>query len=76
MFHIVAYNPFFPKSTSWLPLSTISPWSITIISSALDTDDNRWAIISVVLFFDIASRFLVISFSVDESSADVASSKK
>ena len=54
----------------------MAPLSSTIILSALAAVDKRCAIIKVVLFFDIFSKFFCISFSVLVSKADVASSKK
>ena len=59
-----------------MPSSTISPLSITIMLSALETVDKRCAIIRVVLPLEILFRFSIISFSVEESKAEVASSKK
>jgi hypothetical protein len=58
----------------WLPRSTISPWSSTMISSAPTMVESRWAITKVVRLRETLSSASWISFSVWLSSADVASS--
>lgn len=58
----------------WVPCSTICPWSITIILSALSTVVSLWAIAIVVRPFETLSNAPYIFFSFFLSRALVASS--
>ena len=69
------YIPLFAINSSWVPLSTISPWFNTKILFALRIVDKRWAITKDVLPTINFSKASCTNFSDSESKADVASSK-
>src|SRR5581483_3302432 len=72
--HRLAYSPPLASNSGCVPCSMISPWSSTMMLSAWTTVERRWAMTRDVRSRATRSSASWISFSVWESSAEVASS--